>query len=61
MVAAYVSGAYMLKRIAAYFGVHSSMVSRAVRRAEGQQPAEHQCMVARPDPIPSQLSSPFRR
>jgi hypothetical protein len=51
MAAAYVFGAYTLKAIAAYFGVHSSTVSRAVRHAEGQQPAYHQCMIARPDPI----------
>jgi hypothetical protein len=31
------SGADTLQAIAAYFGVHSSTVSRAVRRAEGQQ------------------------
>jgi REP-associated tyrosine transposase len=37
MAAAYASGAYTLKAIAAYFGVHSSTVSRAVRRAEGQR------------------------
>jgi hypothetical protein len=39
MAAAYVSGAYTLKAIAAYVGVQSSMVSRAVRHAEGQQSA----------------------
>jgi hypothetical protein len=38
-MAAYVSGAYTLQAIAAYFGVHSSRVSRAVRRAEGQRRA----------------------
>jgi hypothetical protein len=35
MAAAYVFSAYTLKAIAAYFGVHSSMVSGVVRRAEG--------------------------
>jgi putative transposase len=35
MVAAYASGAYTLKAIAAYFGVHYSTVSREVRRVEG--------------------------
>jgi hypothetical protein len=39
MAAAHVSGAYTLQAIAAYFDVHSSTVSRVVRRAEGQQPA----------------------
>jgi REP-associated tyrosine transposase len=39
MAAAYVSGAYTLKAIAAYFSVHSSTVSRAVRRAEEQKTA----------------------
>jgi REP element-mobilizing transposase RayT len=39
MAAAYASGAYMLKAIAAHFGVHSSTVSRAVRQARGQPPA----------------------
>jgi hypothetical protein len=39
MAAAYVSGAYTLKAIAAYFGVHYSTVSRAVRYAAEQQPA----------------------
>jgi IS30 family transposase len=51
MAAAYVSGDYMLQAIAAYFGVHSGTVSRTVRRAEGQQPAYHHFMPARPDPI----------
>src|SRR6266511_267717 len=51
MAAAYVFDAYTLQPIAAYFGVHSSTVSRAVRRAGGQQPAEHPYMNARPDPI----------
>jgi REP element-mobilizing transposase RayT len=37
MAAAYGSGAYTLKAIAAYFAVHPSTVSRAVRRAEGGQ------------------------
>jgi hypothetical protein len=50
MAAAYVSGADTLQAIAAYFGVHSSTVSRAVRWEEGQ-PAEQPCMLARPDPI----------
>jgi AraC-like DNA-binding protein len=61
MAAAYVSGPYTLKAIAAYFGVHSSTVSRAVRQAEGQQPPEHPCMLARPDPLssPGMLSGPF--
>jgi putative transposase len=34
MAAAYWSGAYTMKAIAAYFGVHYSTVSRAVRNAE---------------------------
>ena len=34
MAAAYFSGAYTMKAIAVYFGVHYSTVSRAVRRAE---------------------------
>jgi putative transposase len=38
MAAAYVSGAYTMKAIAAHFGVHASTVSRVIRRAEGQQP-----------------------
>jgi hypothetical protein len=38
MTAAYESGTYTLHAIGAYFGVHSSTVSRAVRWAEGQQP-----------------------
>jgi hypothetical protein len=50
MTAAYQSGAYTLKAIAAYLGVHPSTVSRAVRWAEGPQPTEHQCVLARPDP-----------
>ncbi len=37
MAAAYVSGTSTLPAMAAYFGVHSSAVSRAVRRAEGQK------------------------
>jgi hypothetical protein len=56
MAAAYVFGAYTLKAIAAYFGVHSSTGSGVVRRAEGQQPAYHQCMIARPDPISDPIS-----
>jgi predicted DNA binding protein len=39
MAAAYVSGAYTMKAIAEYFGVHYSTVSRAVRRAENQKMA----------------------
>ncbi len=38
MAVAYVSSADTRKAIAAYFGVHSSPDSRAVRRAAGQQP-----------------------
>jgi putative transposase len=34
MAAAYLSGAHTMKAIAAYFGVHYSTVSRAVRQAE---------------------------
>lgn len=34
MAAAYLSGAYTMKAIAVYFGVHYSTVSRAMRRAE---------------------------
>jgi DNA-binding MarR family transcriptional regulator len=37
MAAAYGSGAYTLKALAAYVGVHSSTVSRPVRQAEGRQ------------------------
>jgi putative transposase len=33
MVAAYLSGAYTMKTIAAYFGVHYSTVSRAIRNS----------------------------
>jgi len=40
-----------LTALAASCGVPSSTVRRAVRRAAGQQPAEQQCMHARPDPI----------
>jgi hypothetical protein len=38
MAAAYDSGAYTLKAIAAHFGVHYSTVSRAVRAAKRRQP-----------------------
>jgi DNA-binding MarR family transcriptional regulator len=34
MAAAYLSGAHTMKEIASYFGVHYSIVSRAVSRAE---------------------------
>jgi putative transposase len=49
MAAAYVSGAYTMKVIAAYFGVHYSPVSRAVSRAAPQHTAEPLCMTARPE------------
>ncbi|MGH8064368.1 MAG: hypothetical protein ACRERE_03850 [Candidatus Entotheonellia bacterium] len=51
MAAAYVYGVYTVKAVAAYFGVHSSTVSRAVGGAAGQQTATHQCMIARTDTI----------
>ena len=37
MAAAYAAGAYTMKAIAAYFGVHYSTVSRAVKDAECQR------------------------
>jgi hypothetical protein len=37
MAAAYTSGAYTMKAIAAYFGVHYSTVSRAVKDVERQR------------------------
>jgi hypothetical protein len=37
MAAAYAAGAYTMKAIAAYFGVHYSTVSRAVKDVERQR------------------------
>ncbi len=57
MVAAYNTGHYTMKEIAAFFDVHYATVSRAVKKSEkGKVEKVSQCAIARPDPECSRMT-----